>query len=153
LALAVLLGSGCGGGRPQRTLSALQVVSALRQHGFQARITWHASEIGGAAAMNGFLALSGLRLRDHWRVNAFVQASFNPLNAPASAVGPPYADVVVTDTAQQALGLFRRAPTGSNGRTFNVANVVLQVYRSAAPRVAAAVRDLRREARTGSGGA
>jgi hypothetical protein len=103
--------------------------------------------------MNGFLALSGSRLREHWSVNAFVQASFDPLNAPASAVGPPYADVVVTDTAQQALGLLHRAPTGSNGRTFRVANVVLQVYRSAAPRIAPAVHDLGREARARSGGA
>jgi hypothetical protein len=153
LALLVLLGWGCGGGRPERTLSARQVVSALRQHGFQARITWSASETRGSAAMNGFLALSGARLRQHWGVNAFVQASFDPLNAPASAIGPPYADAVVTDTAQQALGLVHRAPTGSNGRTFNVANVVLQVYRSAVPRISAAVHDLRREARAGSGGA
>jgi hypothetical protein len=146
--------SACGaGGASQRTLSAQQVVTALRQHGFPARITWQASEIRGAAAMNDFLGLSGAWLRDHWGVNAFVQASFNPLNAPASAVGPPYADVVVTDTAQQALDLMHRAPTGSNGRTFKVANVVLQVYRSAAPRIAPAVHDLRREARARSGGA
>lgn len=103
--------------------------------------------------MNDFLALSGARLREHWGVNSFVQASFDPLNAPASAVGPPYADVVVTDTAQQALGLVHRAPTGSNGRTLNAANVALQVYRSAFPHIAAAVHDLRREARSGSGGA
>jgi hypothetical protein len=153
LALLVLLGSGCGGGRQQRTLSAHQVVSALRQHGIRSRITWGANETEGAAAMNGFLALSGARLRGHWGVNAFVQASFDPLDAPASAVGPPYVDVVVTDTAQQALGLVHRAPTGSNGRTFKVANVVLQVYRSAVPRIAAVVHDLRREARAGSGGA
>jgi len=76
--MVALLGSGCGGGKPQRTLSARQVVSTLRQHGFQARITWPASEIGGEAAMNGFLALSGARLREHWGVNAFVQASFDP---------------------------------------------------------------------------
>lgn len=96
--------------------------------------------------MNGFLSLSGLRLRTHWGVIAFVQASFHPLDAPASAVGPPYVDLVVTDTVQQARGLVRRAPTGSNGRTFSLANVVLQVYRSAVPRIAAAVLDLMIEA-------
>src|SRR5262249_40233036 len=109
LALLVLLGSGCGGSRPQRTLSARQVVSALRQHGVPARITWHANEISGAAAMNGFLGFSGARLREHWGVTAFVQASFDPLNAPASAVGPPYLDVLVTDTARHAQGLVHRA--------------------------------------------
>jgi hypothetical protein len=55
--------------------------------------------------------------------------------------------VVVTRTVEQAQGLARRAPSGSNGRTFNVANVVLQVYRSTVPRIAAAVLDLMTEAR------
>jgi hypothetical protein len=96
--------------------------------------------------MNGFLGLRGARLSAHWGAIAFVQASFDPLNAPASAVGPPYVDVLVTQTVQQAKGLVHRAPTGSNGRTFNVANVVLQVYRSAVPRIAPAVLDLMIEA-------
>jgi hypothetical protein len=152
-AALVLALTGCGGGRPHRMLSARQVVSALRVHGIRARITWRANEISGAAAMNGFLGLSGVRLREHWGVTAFVQASFDPLNVPANGVGPPYVDAVVTDTAQQAQGLAHRAPIGSNGRTFNIANVILQVYRSAVPHIAPAVHDLRREARARSGGA
>lgn len=142
MTLLVLLASGCGGGRPQRTLSASQVVSALRQHGIRARTTWRASQIVGSSNMNGFLGLSGARLAEHWGVNAFVQASFNPLDAPARAVGPPYVDAVVADTVGQAQGLAHRARSGSNGRTFNVANVVLQVYRSAVPRIAAPLLDL-----------
>lgn len=146
MALLVLLASGCGGGRPQRTLSASQVVSALRQHGIRARITWSASEIVGSSNMNGFLGLNGARLAEHWGVNAFVQASFDPFSAPASAVGPPYVDAVVADTVGQAQGLAQRASSDTNGRTLNVANVVLQVYRSAVPRIAAAVLDLMIEA-------
>ena len=142
LALVVLVGSGCGSGSSQRTLSAFQVVSALRQHGIQARIAWNASEVSGAADMNGFLGLSGVRLAEHWGVTAFVQASFHPLNAPASAVGPPYVDAVVTNTVGQAQGLAQRAPSGTSGRTLRVANVVMQVYRSALPRIAAPVLDL-----------
>jgi hypothetical protein len=147
LALSVLLASGCGSGKPQRTLSAFQVVSTLRRHGVEARVTWSANKIVGSSGMNGFLGLSGVRLAGHWGVIAFVQASFHPVNAPASAVGPPYVDVVVTRTVEQAQGLAHRAPSGSNGRTFNVANVVLQVYRSTVPRIAAAVLDLMAEAR------
>jgi hypothetical protein len=96
--------------------------------------------------MNGFLGLSGARLAEHRGAIAFVQASFDPLNAPASAVGPPYVDAVVTETVDQAEGLVHRAPTGSNGRAFNVANVVLQVYRSAVPRIAGPLLDLMIEA-------
>ena len=118
----------------------------MRQHGIGARITWDTSEIVGSSNMNGLLGLSGVRLAEHLGVIAFVQASFDPLNAPASAVGPPYVDVLVTHTVEQAQALARRAPSGSNGRTFNVANVVLQVYRSAVPRIAASVLDLMIEA-------
>jgi hypothetical protein len=101
-ALGLGLFVACGGsGGSQKTLSARQVASALRKHGVRARITWRASEIRGATEMNGFLGLSGVRLREHWGAIAFVQASFNPLNAPASAVGPPYVDVVVADRRQR----------------------------------------------------
>ncbi len=96
--------------------------------------------------MNGFLGLSGARLRAYWGAIAFAQASFNPLNAPASAVGAPYVDVLVTKTVEEAQGVAQRAPTGGNGRTFNVANVVLQFYRSAVPRIAPAILDLLIEA-------
>jgi hypothetical protein len=142
VAVLVLLASGCGGGKPQRTLSASQVVSALRQHGIGARIAWRASESVGSSKLNGFLGLSGARLAEHWGVVAFVQASFHPLDAPANAVGPPYVEAVVADTVRQAQRLAQRAPSHTNGRTLNVANVVLQVYRSAVPRIAAPVLDL-----------
>jgi hypothetical protein len=96
--------------------------------------------------MNGFLGLSGARLSTHWGAIALVQASFKPPNAPASSREAPYVDALVTHTVEQAQALARRAPSGSNGRTLDVANVDLQVYRSTVPRIAASVLDLILEA-------
>lgn len=145
--VGLALFAGCGGsGRSQATLSARQVVTALRRHGVPVHISSRARTLAP-----GLQGVSG----------PGVKALLNVFHEPGvvATVQRSSPDVVslVYDTVAHANKRFKVALPGLPvlasrssrkviGRCFRVANVVLCAYRSAVPGAVAAGRDLAAEA-------
>jgi hypothetical protein len=138
--LVSLVGAGCGSGSAQPTLSAHQVVLALRHHGVHAHTTWRTG-----VPQSGVVGLLNRYGGESPHVIATVQAA------------SPKVAVLVYDTVGHAKGRLNATPTGIPvraqgsrkvvGRVYRAANIVLEVYSAAGvPSVSAAVHDLAGEA-------